>query len=220
MPSYPFSAVLFDLDGVVIDSIALHREVWADFLRSHGLEPTEQTLQFADGRRAVEVIATLFPGPLLPADLKRLTSERESLYRHRLTSGPVRAVPGVEDYLAALRSIGVRTALATSALPTSTDSALRRLGLEKMFHARITAADVTHGKPHPEIYLKAALSVGIVPEQCLVAEDAVPGIQAAKAAGMHCLGLTTSCSGPELRSAGADYLSADFAGLPPPLRPC
>lgn len=219
MPTYPFAAVLFDLDGVVIDSIALHRVVWTDFLHSHGLNPTEQLLQYADGRRAAEVIATLFPGPLLPADLERLTAERESLYRQRLTSGSVRAVPGVVDFLTALRSIGVRTALATSALPKSTDVALRRLSLENAFQARITAADVTGGKPHPEIYLKAAASVGIAPELCLVAEDAVPGIQAAKAAGAHCLGLTTSCSEQELRSVGADYVSADFTTLPPALRP-
>jgi beta-phosphoglucomutase len=219
MRSYPFAAVLFDLDGVVADSAPLHHQVWADFLRAHGLGATAEDVRRADGRRAAEFLAEVFPTPLSAAELERLAAEREALYRQRLSTAELRPVPGLTNFLTGLQALGVPRVLATSAGRPSAEAALHRLGLVEAFNASLTASDVARGKPDPEVYVKAAAAVGVAPQRCLVAEDALAGVRAAKAAGATCLAVTTTAAAEDLRAAGADYISVDFTTLPAELWP-
>ena len=215
---YPFAAVLFDLDGVIVDNTALHRQIWEEFLRRHGFEPTAADLRATDGRRAEEIIARYFSRDRLsPAQAAQLVEERETLYGERLVRGPVRPVAGVEGFLRGLARLRVPCVLATSAQPPNVERVLGKLGLRESFLAWVTAADVTHGKPAPEVYLKAAARAGVAPQRCLVIEDALAGVQAAKAAGAACLGLTTSVSATALAENGADWTASDFNGLPDPI---
>ena len=202
---YPFAAVLFDMDGVIVDNTALHHQIWEEFLRRHGFEPTAADLRATDGRHAEEIIARYFPPDRVsPAQAAQLLEERETLYGERLVRGPVRAVAGVEAFLRGLKRLRVPCVLATSAHPLNVERVLGKLGLRESFLAWVTADDVTHGKPAPEVYLKAAARAGAAPRRCLVIEDALPGVQAAKAAGAACLGLTTSVSAAALAENGAD----------------
>jgi len=217
-PSPSFQAVLFDMDGVVIDNAALHREVWADFARSHGLAPTEAEIRATDGRRAVDAVKLLFKEDLEDAQVLARAAEREMRYRQSLERAHVKAVPGVAPFLEALGEARIPRVLATSATLDNVDLVLARLDLAKKFDAVVSAEDVRNGKPNPEVYLTAARRAHADPARCLVIEDALPGVQAAKAAGAFCLGLSTSQSEEALFGAGADWVAPNFLALPGPLR--
>jgi beta-phosphoglucomutase-like phosphatase (HAD superfamily) len=133
-------------------------------------------------------------------------SVHDTLYGERLVRGPVRPVAGVEGFLRGSVRLRVPCVLATSAQPPNVERVLGKLGLRESFLAWVTAADVTHGKPAPEVYLKAAARAGVAPQRCLVIEDALAGVQAAKAAGAACLGLTTSglCDRARRKRRGLD----------------
>lgn len=211
------AAVLFDMDGVVVDNMPLHRRVWADFARRYGLEPTDAEIRAADGRRAVEVVRMLFGADLPEARAQELAAEREEIYHRGLPAAHLEAVRGVRAFLEALGNAGIPRVLATSAIPANVERVLARLELSGHFEAMVTARDVLHGKPDPEVYLKAAERAKMAPSKCLVVEDALPGVQAAKAAGAFCLGLSTSQTPEVLLEAGADWVAADFLSLPAPL---
>lgn len=209
-----FAAVLFDMDGVVADNMPLHRAVWTDFARAQGLSPTEAEIRALDGRRARDIIRSLLGAHLDDETVERLAKQREVMYRERLGSATVHPVAGVEEMLAMLRRHGIPRVLATSAVPGNAKVILDRLGLHEAFDAVVTAADVTHGKPHPEVYLTAASRVGVAAANCLVAEDALPGLAAGRAAGAALLGIATSEDEASLQAAGASWVARDFYDLP------
>ena len=211
-PFFPFDAVLFDMDGVVCDNMPLHRRVWTDFVRARGLAPTEAEIRALDGRRAADIIQALF-GDLPAAEVAALAHGREETYRASLPTAELPPVAGVEAFLAWLGARGVPRVLATSATPANVAVVLDRLALGPAFEAVVTAADVVRGKPDPEVYRTAAARAGVDPARCLVVEDALPGVQAAKAAGCACLGLMTSEGEAALRAAGADWTAPDFGFL-------
>lgn len=213
-----FQAVLFDMDGVVVDNAALHRDVWTAWARSHGLAPTEAEIRATDGRRAVDAVIQLVKAELAEERVLALASEREDRYHQQLRNAPLKAVAGIEAFLDALGEAGIPRVLATSAIPANIALVLERVNLAAKFDAVVSAEDVRHGKPNPEVYLTAAGRAAADPAHCLVIEDALPGVQAAKAAGSFCLGLSTSQSEEALRGAGADWVAPHFLALPEPLR--
>lgn len=216
--AYPFGAVLFDMDGVVIDDIPLHHALWREFTGRYGIGLDDAQVRWTNGRRAVEVIATFFRTSD-PTRIAALLREREQLYETHLREDDLHAVPGLGDFLRGLNEAGVPCVLGTSGVPAAAEIILSRLGIADRFTARITGADVTHGKPDPEVWQKAAGAVHVPVQTCLVIEDAFPGIQAAKLAGAHCLGIATSVTPEQLLAHGADWAAADFTQLPPILLP-
>jgi HAD superfamily hydrolase (TIGR01509 family) len=212
--AYPYAAVLFDMDGTLIDNIALQQAVWREFTRREGLDRSDAQLDFAKGRKAVEVVEQLWPSAL-PAEVSRLTAERQELYRSRLAdSDLVHPIAGAEPFLAALGALGVVRMLATDAPRANVEAALRRFRLASYFEGMVTSDVVQHGKPHPEIFLAAATRAKVAPDRCLVAEDSPAGVAAAKAAGCACLGLATNQSEADLRREGVDYVAVDYLRLP------
>jgi beta-phosphoglucomutase family hydrolase len=215
---YPFAAVLFDLDGVVVDTTALHYRVWEEFARSQNHILSRQELLATNGRRAAETIRAWLGQDLSDQYIATLTAQREALFNGLLATEPVSAVAGVAAFVEALAQAGIPRAVVTSAVPANASLALRRVGLGQAFNVMVTAADVQHGKPDPHPYLKAASLLGVPPARCVVIEDSIPGLRAAKAAGARCLAMATTTA-PELLSAQSpDWLCADFLDLPPALR--
>ncbi|RKH14319.1 HAD family phosphatase [Corallococcus sp. CA047B] len=215
----PFDAVLFDLDGVVIDTTELHYRVWEDFARERGYTPTREELLATNGRRAGETLRAWFGAALSDEEVEALTYDREMAFHRLLEHEPVSAVPGVGAYLRSLGQAGVPWALGTSALADNAELALERVGLQHLFPVRVTSTDVTRGKPHPEVYLKAASALGVAPGGCVVFEDAVAGLRAARAAGAACVAVATSFPRDILVREQPDFLVKDFRDLPAPLRP-
>ena len=216
---YPFAAVLFDLDGVIIDTTTLHYRVWERFGDARGFVPTEAQLLASNGRPARETLRDWFGAALGEDTLAAMMREVEPLVLQALETEPVSAVPGVREFLQALRAAGVPWALGTSATPSHAERALSRLGLSEAFPVRITAADVVRGKPHPEVYLKAAAALGVAPSACLVFEDAVAGLRAARAAGASCVALTTSFPRDVLLREAPHWIVEDFRALPAAIAP-
>ena len=197
----PASAVIFDMDGVLVDSSALHERAWREYLRTSGLPEPEDGVRSLFGRRAIEAVAMLHG---LEPTSPRAERELDLLQRNvaeLAEEEPVRPSPGARNLLVALRAQSRPVAIATSATRPTAD---RWLGdLASLVDTIVTADDVVQGKPHPEIYLQAADHLRVPPTACVVVEDAVVGVQAATAAGMRVFAVLGTADEAALRSAGA-----------------
>lgn len=206
-------AAVFDMDGVLVDNKLFHREAWRRLAREEGLTLTDPEFwRRAIGRPVEEAVGPVLGRALGPDEARRLAARKTALY-HELADGQAAPVPGVVEFVRALAGAGIPRALATSAVATSAGRILERLGLVDAFPVRVTAHDVRRGKPDPEVYLTAAARLGVDPARCVVFEDAVVGVQAARRAGMVVVGLTTAHPAEELRAAGAFRTIEDFTGL-------
>ncbi|MDP9171803.1 MAG: HAD family phosphatase [Acidobacteriota bacterium] len=186
-----FRAFIFDMDGVIVDSNPLHRVAWEEYNRRHGIVTTEEMHQRMYGKRNDQIVRDFFGDELPPAEIFAHGAAKEALYREMLRPGLEKAlVPGIGAFLE--RHRGVPTALATNAEPPNVAFILSESGLRHYFQATVDGHQVENPKPHPEVYLRAADLLGISPEFCLVFEDSMTGVQAAQAAGMRVVGLSTT----------------------------
>jgi len=182
--------VLWDLDGVVVNTGEFHYQAWSLVLPEYGLPVTRETFQATFGMNNVGVLTTLYGPTLAPELVAEIGDRKEEAFRQAMR-GHVQALPGVLDWLARLKAHGVPQALATSAPPANIDVMLDELGLWSYFDAVLSGSDLP-GKPDPTLFLKAAGEIGVPPERCVVVEDAVAGVEAAKRAGMRCIAVTTT----------------------------
>lgn len=195
--------MLFDMDGVLVDSTPAVARVWTGWALEHGMDP-QDTVRRAHGRPSLTTIRELLPD----ADHDAENSEVE---RRELAD-----VDGVVPLPGALRLIETlpadRWAIATSCTRPLAHVRIRAGGLPLPRHL-VTADDVTRGKPAPDPYLKAAASLGFRPQDCIVVEDAPAGIRAGKSSGARVLALRTTATDAELSSAGADWIVDDLAAV-------
>jgi mannitol-1-/sugar-/sorbitol-6-phosphatase len=201
MNDFPCGAILFDLDGVLVSSTAAVARQWRLWAKERDIPP-EEVLRIAHGRRTVEVVQLLAP------DLDAEAEARNVEAREAADTEGVHIIPGARELLA--RIPPERWAVVTSGTRLL---AVSRLKLGKLPRPRglVTADDVREGKPHPAPYLEGARLLGIAPQQCLVIEDAPVGIQAAHAAGMKAIALTTTYAASDLQQAEA--LAPDLLAL-------
>lgn len=198
--------VIFDLDGVLIDSEPLHCRAFQEILTGYGVTLTDREyyeayIVYSDR----EVLERLLPAG---AALRGALEAKERRYLELVEAG----LPAFQDGLALLaRTDGWRVGLATGSLRREVELALRSLGIRERFSTIVTREDCRRGKPDPEPFLRAARGLGLLPRRCVVIEDTAGGIQAAKAAGMTCVAVTHSCSRDSL--AGADLVVDDLGGV-------
>jgi mannitol-1-/sugar-/sorbitol-6-phosphatase len=193
MVTFSCSAILFDLDGVLVDSTGSVEQHWRIWARRRGIDE-EKVVAIAHGVRAIEVIRTVAPQLDAEAELRRL-EEEESDDHHLLT-----AMPGAIDLV---RSLPVGSwGVVTSGSRHLAADRLRLVGVPDP-RVMVTADDVTNGKPHPEPYLKGAKLLGVAPSECLVVEDAPAGIRSAHAGGMKAIGLASTYDASRLVEADA-----------------
>jgi HAD superfamily hydrolase (TIGR01509 family) len=182
--------VLWDLDGVVVDTGEFHYQSWSLVLPEYDLPVTRETFQATFGMNNAGVLAMLYGPTLEPELVAEIGDRKEEAFREALR-GHVQALPGVLDWLRRLKADGVPQALATSAPPANIHVMLDELDLWPYFDAVLSGSDLP-GKPDPTLFLKAAGEIGVPPERCVVVEDAVAGVEAAKRAGMRCIAVTTT----------------------------
>lgn len=212
----PARAVLFDMDGVLVDSEAVIAEAAvAMFARDHGLAVRAADFLPFVGTGEARYLGGVAGRYGLVLDLEEAKRSVYVIY-FELIRGRLAEIPGARAYLRACRDRGLKVAIATSADRAKMAANLLELGLvEADFDAIVTGLDVVRKKPFPDIYLEASRRVGVPPAECLVVEDAVEGVRAAKAAGCACLGLSTTFPSAELLAAGADAVASDLRGLEP-----
>lgn len=187
----PGLALIFDMDGVVIDSNPVHREVWTAFNRRYGMETTEAMLQGMYGGRNDKIVRDFFGEDLTNEEVARRGAEKERLYRETI-AGRVEQllVPGLQAFLR--EYAGARMAVATNAEPENVAVVLDEGGIRPYFQIVVDGHQVRKPKPDPEIYRLAAQRLGVAEANCIVFEDSTSGVQAARDAGMRIVGLLTT----------------------------
>ncbi len=185
-------AAIFDLDGTLVDSFDAHWRSWHGMCARHGVALTHERFVRSFGMRNDRIIGMYWDedGHEPPAAdvAARLADEKEALYRE-IVAGSFPAMAGGRELLERLHAAGWLLAVGTSGPPENLRVAVDGLGAARWLHAEVCGMDVAHGKPAPDIFLKAAERMGVPPSRCVVVEDAVPGIEAAHAAGMPCVAI-------------------------------
>jgi beta-phosphoglucomutase len=184
-------ALLFDMDGVLVDSNPLHRVAWEEFNRRYGVETTDEMHQRMYGKRNDEIVRDFFGESLSEAEVEARGRAKEALYRE-MVAGKIEQLllPGLRGILE--KYYYLPKALVTNAEPGNVNFVLDGAELRTAFHAIIDGHQVARPKPYPDIYLRAAELVGEKPQHCLVFEDSHSGVAAAVAAGMRVIGITTT----------------------------
>lgn len=204
-------AIIFDMDGVIIDSHPVHRLAWQKFLQTLGKQVSHDDLDcILEGWRREDILRH-FLGDLTQDQIVEYGSRKDEFF-HQVDI-PIKPVEGLPVFLEHLEQYGIRKAIATSASERRTRITLDRLQLTARFAAIITANDVTKGKPDPMIYLRVAKQIGVNPRDAVAVEDSVAGVKAARAAGMNCLAIADESRCGMLREAGASDVIANFVGL-------
>jgi HAD superfamily hydrolase (TIGR01509 family) len=203
--------VIFDMDGVLIDSHPVHRQAWRRFLATVGKEVREEDLDFIlEGRRREDILH-YFLGDLPSTTMAEYGQRKDHFFHESFKD--IKPTPGILAFIDSLESAGIVLGLATSASSYRTHKTLRMLGMESRFMAVVSGDDVAAGKPDPGVYTLASERMNLPPEDLLVLEDAPCGVRAAKSAGMRCIGISSNGRAEALRQAGADFVIPGFAEL-------
>jgi beta-phosphoglucomutase family hydrolase len=184
-------ALLFDMDGVLVDSNPLHCRVWGEYNAQFGVETTEAMHEMMYGKRTDQIIRDFLGQHLTDDEVLRHSRAKEALYRERLK--PVfreTLVPGVLEFID--RHRGLPLAVASNAEPANIDAVIDLAGLRGRVGATVNGFEVAHPKPAPDIFLRAAELLGVPPENCVVFEDSWAGVEAGVRAGMRVVGLSTT----------------------------
>ena len=184
--------VLFDWDGVIIDSSRQHELSWERLAAAEGKALPAGHFRQGFGKKNEWIIPNVLGWTSDEAEVRRLSLRKEALYREVVEERGLVALPGVPEFLARLRAGGVRCCIGSSTHRENITTSLGVLGFEGMFDGMVTAEDVTHGKPHPAVFLQAAAKIGRAPKRCIVFEDAFAGIEAARASGIKVVGVATT----------------------------
>ena len=206
--------VIFDVDGVLIDSYQPHFESWRQIARNHGVDYTETLFAQGFGRTSREIIARDWNMPhLSPEEIAAIDDAKEAAYREIVaTNFP--HMPGATELVKSLHADGFRIAVGSSGPRVNVLLAVEQLGIGDYLDGIVTGQDVSRGKPDPQVFLLAAERLGLPPECCAVVEDAPAGVEAAHAAGMACVGFPSTGRVPA-DVAQADLQISDLADLSP-----
>lgn len=185
-------AVLWDMDGTLLDSADYHWRAWRETLAVEGFELTRELFAESFGRRNDATLRAYFGEEFPLSEVERIGAIKEARYRDMVRTCGVELLPGVGRWLARLKEDGWRQALASSASLLNVETILAGLNIADFFDAIVSAEDVQTGKPDPEVFLVAAVRVSARPSRCVVIEDAPAGIEGARLAGMRTVGVQSS----------------------------
>lgn len=210
-------AVLFDLDGTLLDNNEFHYEAWKRYLKEHDNKDMSDD-DFKDsisGRTNRDAVEHLYNKKMSEEEASKYYLKKEEIYRE-MYAPHIAPINGLLDFLKELHEHNVTMAIATSGIPVNIDFMFDNVPIKQYFKEIIKAEDISNGKPDPEIFLKTAEVLNIPAENCIVFEDSTSGVEAGKAAGMKVVALTTTHSPEELHKADLvirDYTELDFEKL-------
>ncbi len=204
-------AVIFDMDGVLVDNHNFHVEAWGKFCREISVEIDIAEFRrkyFGKGNR--DILSGLLNREVTDEEVHLLGERKEAVYRE-VYNGFVEPVYGLVNFLKFAKSAGMKLAVATSAPVSNLDFIIDKLSIRNYFDCLTNGNEVAKAKPHPEVYLKTAQKLNLHPAECIVFEDSVSGIESAKNAGMKVIGLLTTHSQNELPDA--EFFIHDFSSI-------
>ena len=205
--------VIFDMDGVLVDSYRAHFESWRRLGALHGLDMTEAQFAATFGRTSRDIIENLWPGAASAADAVEWDRRKEAFYRESIAAD-FPEMPGAGELIAALAGAGFAMAIGSSGPPENVAAVLARLPGARHMAATVTGLEVSRGKPDPEVFLKAAGKLHLSPSCCAVIEDAPAGLEAARRAGMAAIAITGTAPRDQLASR-ADLVVERLSELTP-----
>ena len=182
-------AALWDMDGTLVDSAEYHWQAWRNTMSREGFAITNEEFLATFGQRNDSILRQWLGEKATPAVVQRIGDSKEELYRCMVRDRGLAALPGALEWVRLLQQQGWGQAIASAAPRANIETILHVLHATILFQAIVSAEDVHRGKPDPEVFLVAARKLGVRPEHCIVVEDAAHGIQAARAAGMHSIGV-------------------------------
>ncbi len=201
--------VLWDMDGTMIESTEYHWISWRDALAAEDYNLTYEQFSASYGQRNDAILRGYFGEDLPSREVERISNVKETHYREMVRNQGIELLPGVQHWLDYLRDAGWQQAVATSAPRANLDTILEVLGIAEYFAGLVSAEDVEHGKPDPQVFLRAASQIAVAPERCVVVEDSPSGIEGGKRARMGTIGVLTSRS-----ELSADYTVPTLDQLP------
>jgi beta-phosphoglucomutase family hydrolase len=185
------AAIIWDMDGVIVDSAQVHFRAWRSIFHSRNVGFTYEDFRHTFGQRNDNIITTILGKKVAPELVATIAREKEERFRS-LVEEELEPFPGAIELIQSLNRAKFPLALASSAPMQNIELILDKLGLKKCFPVIVSSEEVSKGKPDPEIFLTAAKRLNVEPGDCLVIEDAVAGVTAAKAAGMKCIAVTNT----------------------------
>jgi beta-phosphoglucomutase len=194
------AAVIWDMDGVLADTTSQHLLAWQETFARRGIKFTEEDFKRGFGIRNDAIIKNTLGEQTTKAEIEAIAREKEATFR-RIIGKDIKPLPGALKLLKTLYDHGIRMAIASSTTIENIRLIVGSLGIAKYLKAVITGHDVTEGKPSPKVFLLAARRLGAEPKNCIVFEDAVAGVKAAKSAGMYCVAVTNTHPGEKLNEA-------------------
>ena len=209
----PPKAILFDMDGTLVDNMHFHHIAWMQFIEEKKLNIDAETLEHEYHKGTlIEVMARFFPELTTEKELREVGNEKEALFRE-IYRPHISPIKGLLSFLDQLKEKNIPIGLATMGDQNNIAMTLRGLGIEHYFHSTTGGHEVVKGKPDPEIFLKAAQKMGVDPVDCLAFEDTRSGITSAKTAGMKVIGVCTQFSPKELKKLGCIEAISSFDEL-------
>lgn len=192
MTAQQLRAVLWDMDGTLLDSAEYHWFAWRDALSAEGHPITYEQFQATFGQRNDTILRSYFGPDLSDEEIQRIGDSKEEQYREMVRTRGVSLLPGVHTWLTRLHAAGWRQAIATAAPRKNATTIIEVLNIEPYIDALTSAEDVQRGKPDPQVFLLAAEQVSVPPSRCIVVEDAPAGLEGARHAGMRAIGVRSS----------------------------
>ncbi|WP_018616507.1 HAD family hydrolase [Segetibacter koreensis] len=204
-------AVIFDLDGTLLDNNEVHLKAWKKYLKDSGMEISDEDFkENISGRTNKDAVSHIYKKDMKEDEASKYYLKKEEIYR-KMYKKNIAPIAGLHEFLENLHNHNVTMAIATSGIQVNIDFMFEHVPIKKYFKEIISSGDITKGKPDPQIFTKTAAALHIARENCIVFEDSMPGVKAGKAAGMKVVALTTSHNPEELQEA--DMIIKDYTEI-------
>lgn len=205
--------LLFDMDGTLVDNLAYHFMAFEEYAKREGFTLLEPLSLKVNGMHSNDIFPLLLGDEVVAKyGLDRLNREKEEVYRD-MYRPHIKPIAGLMELLHEAKKAGVKCAIGSSGCRENVEMIIEGLGIADLIDGSISGSDVTHGKPHPEIFTKAHELLGLKAEECVVVEDAVNGVLAGVAAGCKCIAITTTAPSEVLVEAGASLCFEDYTSV-------